>query len=175
MTPENIPFLCGGIFFDLLLQARKPRRKARDKQKGGTDGLSDPDVMKGLVYVLTGDELKLAGDFSKSTSEYKTCKSNSNTYIPFEDIVTVSSFIDLLKRKDPDVQSRMSEFLERFIVPAKYEWLVKSLIETIHDDVAISDDTVFENLLCESACICLPFPLVLWGNVKRRHPAGAAL
>ena len=143
MTPENVPFLCGGIFFDLLLQARKPRRKARDKQKGGTDGLSDQDVMKGLVYVLTGDELKLAGDFSKSTSEYKTCKSNSNTYIPFEDIVTVSSFIDSLKRKDPDVQSRMSEFLERFIVPAKYEWLVKSLIETIHDDIAISDETVF--------------------------------
>ncbi len=143
MAPENVPFLCGGIFFDLLLQARKPRRKARDKQKGGTDGLSDPDVMKGLVYVLTGDELKLAGDFSKSTSEYKTCKSNSNTYIPFEDTATVSAFIDSLKRKDPDIQFRMSEFLERFIVPAKYEWLVKSLIETIHDDVAISEETVF--------------------------------
>ena len=143
MTPENVPFLCGGIFFDLLLQARKPRKKARDKHKGGTDGLSDPDVMKGLVYVLTGDELKLAGDFSKSTSEYKTCKSNSNTYIPFEDTVTVSAFIDSLKRKDPDLQSRMSEFLERFIIPAKYEWLVKSLIETLHNDATISDETVF--------------------------------
>ena len=45
-------------------------------------------------------------------------------------------------------------------------------LETGHMDV-IRDS--IENLLCESACICQPFPLVPWGNVKRRHPAGAAL
>lgn len=143
MTLRNIPFLCGGIFFDLLLQARKPRRKARDKQKGGTDGLSDPDVMKGLVYVLTGDRLNSCGDFSKSTSEYKTCKCNSNTYIPFEETATVSSFTDALKRKDSDLQIRMSEFIDNFINPAKIEWLVKALIETIHEDDDISNATLF--------------------------------
>ena len=143
MSLKNIPFLCGGIFFDLLLQARKPRRKARDKQKGGTDGLSDPDVMKGLVYVLTGDRLNSCGDFSKSTSEYKTCKCNSNTYIPFEETATVSSFTDALKRKDSDLQIRMSEFIDIFIIPAKIEWLVKALIETIHEDNTINNDTIF--------------------------------
>lgn len=143
MSLKNIPFLCGGIFFDLLLQARKPRRKARDKQKGGTDGLSDPDVMKGLVYVLTGDRLNSCGDFSKSTSEYKTCKCNSNTYIPFEETATVSSFTDALKRKDSDLQIRMSEFIDNFINPAKIEWLVKALIETIHEDNTINNDTIF--------------------------------
>ncbi|MCI9617839.1 MAG: NACHT domain-containing protein [Eubacterium sp.] len=153
MTPSNVPFLCGGIFFDLLLQARKPRRKARDKQKGGTDGLSAPDVMKGLVYVLTGDELKSAGDFSKSTSEYKTCKSNSNTYIPFEDTATVAAFIDSLKRKDFNLQLRMAEFLDKFIVPAKHEWLVKALIETLHEDVYINDDTSFSICQTESKSV----------------------
>ena len=43
--PNKIPYLCGGIFFGLLLQARKNRSKARDKQKGGSDGLSDADVL----------------------------------------------------------------------------------------------------------------------------------
>lgn len=144
MAHKNVPFLCGGIFFDLLLQARKPRRKARDKQNGGTDGLSDPDVMKGLVYVLTGDDLNSYGNFSKSTSEYKTCRSNSNTYIPFEEPATVSSFIEALKRKDSDLQVRMSKFIDRFINPAKFEWLVKALVETIHKDAAINDGTLFD-------------------------------
>lgn len=153
MTPKNVPFLCGGIFFDLLLQARKPRRKARDRQNSGTDGLSDSDIMKGLVYVLTGDKLKLTGDFSKSTSEFKTCKSNSNTYIPFEDTATVSSYIDSLKRKDANLQLRMSEFLDKFIVPAKQGWLVKALIETLHDDIYISEDTNFSISQTESKSV----------------------
>ena len=153
MAHKNVPFLCGGIFFDLLLQARKPRRKARDKQNGGTDGLSDPDVTKGLVYVLTGDDLNSYGNFSKSTSEYKTCRSNSNTYIPFEEPATVASFIEALKRKDSDLQVRMSEFIDRFINPAKFEWLVKALVETIHEDADISDDTLFEINQTESITV----------------------
>ena len=78
--PNKVPYLCGGIFFGLLLQARKNRTKARDKQKGGSDGLSDADVMKGLVYVVTGESVKVSGKtFAKATSMYKSLK----TKIPF--------------------------------------------------------------------------------------------
>ena len=50
-----MPYLCGGILFSLILQARKTRTKTRDKLKGGSDGLKDTDVMMGLVEVVTGD------------------------------------------------------------------------------------------------------------------------
>lgn len=55
MTQKKIPYLCGGILFSLILQARKTRTKARDKFNSGSDGLNDTDVMMGLVEVVTGD------------------------------------------------------------------------------------------------------------------------
>ncbi len=143
MPSNNVPYFCGSIFFNLLLQARKPRSKARNKQHGGSDGLADQDVMKGLVFVITGDELSKTGDFSKNTSEYKTCKINNSTYIPFEEKSTVSAFIDCFNKKDPDLPLRMSELITKYFSESKYEWLVKAIIETLHDDEGISNDTVF--------------------------------
>ena len=52
MTPTKVPYLCGGILFSLILQARKTRIKARDKFNSGSDGLKDTDVMMGLVKVV---------------------------------------------------------------------------------------------------------------------------
>lgn len=75
MTSPNIPYLCGGIIFDLLLEARKPRQKVRDKYKGGSDGLSDPDVMEKFIYIITGENTDISGGtLKKCTSEYKSCQ-----------------------------------------------------------------------------------------------------
>ena len=63
MTPTKIPHLCGGTFFDLLLEARKPRIKVRNTGKGGTDGLSDTDIFRALIEVVTGDKTKNVGRF----------------------------------------------------------------------------------------------------------------
>ena len=60
MTPTKVPYLCGGILFSLILQARKTRIKARDKFNSGSDGLKDTDVMMGLVKVVTGDSFESA-------------------------------------------------------------------------------------------------------------------
>ena len=61
MEQTSIPHLCGGIFFALVLQARRQRKKAKDKLKGGTDSLTDKDVFAGLTKVLTGEEISVAG------------------------------------------------------------------------------------------------------------------
>jgi len=142
--PNNTPYLCGGIFFDLLLQARKNRAKARDKQNGGTDGLSVKDVMKGLVCVVTGEEVASIGDtFSKATTEYRSCKINGNTYIPFNDTSTIASFDNAVKNKNTDIVKRMSEFIEKFLNFEKSEWLAKALMETILNDTEIEPSEVF--------------------------------
>ena len=57
MTLSNTSYLCGGTFFCLLLEARKTRANARKRQNGTTDGLSDQDVLKGLIYIVTGDQI----------------------------------------------------------------------------------------------------------------------
>ena len=126
---NNVPYLCGGIFFGLILQARKSRVKARDKQKGGSDGLSDADVMKGLVYVVTGESINASGKtLAKATSQYKSCLISDNTYIPFKDTATIQLFDDEVKNKKTDIVSRMSEFTTVFINEKKREWLVKAIL-----------------------------------------------
>ena len=57
MAPTKIPHLCGGILFGLLYEAKKPRRKAKDKLKGGSDGLTIPGIYAGLINVVTGEDL----------------------------------------------------------------------------------------------------------------------
>lgn len=142
--PNKVPYLCGGIFFGLLLQARKNRTKARDKQKGGSDGLSDADVMKGLVYVVTGESVKVSGKtFAKATSMYKSCQISDNTYIPFKDVATITAFDDAVRNKKIDILNRMSEFIGIYLNENKKEWLVKALLDTIAQDQTINDDDVF--------------------------------
>ncbi|MDO4353535.1 MAG: hypothetical protein Q4C93_01060 [Clostridia bacterium] len=73
MTPNLVPHLCGGILFDLLLEARKPRQKARNKLNGGSDGLTIPGVYAGLIYIVTGEDYSsIAGTtLNKCATNYK--------------------------------------------------------------------------------------------------------
>ena len=51
---ENIR-LCGGTFFTLLLEDRKPRAGVREHYAGEKYGLSEPEVLIGLSKVLVPD------------------------------------------------------------------------------------------------------------------------
>lgn len=127
MTPTKVPYLCGGILFSLILQARKTRTKARDKYHGGSDGLKDTDVMMGLVEVVTGDSFvsSQGKTFGKCTTQFKTCQDYGTTYIPFTDSSVISSFTSSVKQKDPDLLKRMSEFINKYINEMRSEWLVR--------------------------------------------------
>ena len=144
MNSVTVPYLCGGILLELLLQARPPRTNAREKTLYGTDGLSEPDLMNGLINVVTGSESSVAGDsLKKAASQYKSCKTNGNTYITFAETPTIVSFDSLVKSKDSILFARVSEFIDRFIDPNKAEWLVQALIEVITADTEINDTDEF--------------------------------
>ena len=145
MTPIQVPYLCGGTLFSLLLQARKTRTKARDKFNGGSDGLKETDVMMGLVEVVTGNSFDSSQGktFAKATSQFKTCQEYGPTYIPFTEPSVISSFNASIKQKDSDLLNRMSEFIDRFINEVRAEWLVKALLEVIKDDNEIPENTYF--------------------------------
>ena len=147
MTEKNTPYLCGGTFFVLLLQTKRLRRKARDKFQGGTDGLNDTDVMKGLIYVVTGQAVDPYNDsFKKNTSEYKSCKYNGGTYIPFNEVSTINSFDNAVKNKYSDTLDRMSEFANDYLIvenSEKREWLIKALLDVVEQDVEIKDGDLF--------------------------------
>ena len=47
----DYPRLCGGTYFTLLLQALKQRTNARGRVASERDGLSNPEVLSGLIRV----------------------------------------------------------------------------------------------------------------------------
>ena len=49
----DYPRLCGGTYFTLLLQALKQRTSARGRVVSERDGLSNPEVLSGLIRWLT--------------------------------------------------------------------------------------------------------------------------
>jgi len=147
MTMNNIPYLCGGTFFVLLLQVKGLRRKARDKFLGGTDGLNDTDVMKGLIYVVTGQkEDPYKDSFKKNTSQYKSCEYNGGTYIPFNDTSTINSFDNAIKNRYSDILYRMLEFTNEYLIVESSEkrvWLIKALLDVIEQDIEIKNEDLF--------------------------------
>lgn len=167
MAPTKIPHLCGGILFDLLLETRKPRRKARNKLSGGTDGLTAADVYSGLIEVVTGEKMDYAGKaFNKCVSNYKNCSSSKGVYVPFTEQTTRSAFDAQYKRKDPDLLERMSGFIDTYLNENKCEWLVRALIETMQQekldiDIAINDSATLNvcDLHTAESIDLLPFLL----------------
>lgn len=168
MAPTKIPHLCGGILFCLLCEAKKPRRKAKDKLKGGSDGLTIPGIYAGLINVVTGEDLSAyAGTtLKKCATNYRKCEDSTGGYVPFTEPATQSAFDSQYKRKDPDLLKRTSRFIDTYLNAAKCEWLVRAIIETIQQeqldvDIAINYQETMKSgdLHTADNIIFLPFLL----------------
>lgn len=143
MPSKNVPHLCGGIFFDLLLEAKKDRRKARNKFQGGSDGLTAPNLYIALASIVTGENVETyqGETIEKSVSNYKKCLNSTGDYVPFTNRATVSSFHDSYKRKDPTIFEKTVGFIDRFLNTRNCKWLVKVLIDIMQKDTLIPSDT----------------------------------
>ena len=100
MEQKNIPYLCGGTLLLLLERAKKTSISARERNQGINDNLSNPEMLKGLINVVTGSCPPVHGDsFKKNTSQYRKCEISGNTYIPFNDNDTILTFDHDVKRE----------------------------------------------------------------------------
>lgn len=139
---ENIPYLTGGILFSLLLHARKTRRKARDKLKGGSDNLRETDLMNEINYVLTGNPDSLAGEtLKRATSQYKKCEKSNSSYIELDNPSNLRIFCNT--KNNPEIYFRISRLIDKFLGNDKKTWLAQALLETIESDTSIPNDYKF--------------------------------
>lgn len=151
MTKNENQRLCGGIFFTLLLQARKPRKGVREHYRGESDGLSDPEMMVALLKVVIPDynepTATIKATFKGNTSDYKSCKISQSTYLPFKDSDVISAFDSRIKNEYLSALAAMSNFITGFIDSGtsikKDERLVKALLELIDADDSIDDAQLF--------------------------------
>jgi len=144
----DYPRLCGGTFFTLLLQARKQRTKPRQHIKGERDGLSDSEVLFGLIKVVDPDFDAITNTtektFKGNTSDFRSCKKSKGTYLPFNE---TTIFDNRMKNGYSAPLQKMCDFIKNFIdvgtSSEKDIRLVKALLELIDSDQSINDDQVF--------------------------------
>ena len=148
MTNNDFPRLCGGTFFTLVLQALKPRMKAREHYDGDSDGLSDPEAFVGLLKVINPDyQEPQKGALKGKTNDYKACKISKGEYLPFGDVAVIQEFNNRVQSNYDTVLSDMGAFVERFLetktVAKKDVRLVKALLDLIDKDIEIENDEKF--------------------------------
>ena len=150
MINTGIPRLCGGTFFVLVLQAIRQRVKAREHYEGERDGLSDPEVLIGLIKVINPDyEIPSGGPeaLKGKTNDFKSCKTSKGQYLPFGNTVEVEEFDARVREDYPTALSAMTEFVNRFLdlSPSLHKdvRLVKALIDLIRQDESIEPDDGF--------------------------------
>lgn len=144
MTDIQKPYLCGGTFFFLLLQARYSKTtSSRDHVNGEKEDKADRYVMDKLVYSVTGNNsYNIDSTFKKDTSKYRECQIPGSVNIPFNDPAVAAAYFMNIKNKNPEILKRMTEFVDTYINPTMDEWLIRALLEVIQAD-DISDEIDF--------------------------------
>ena len=100
--------------------------KAREHYSGDSDGLSDPEVLVGLIKVINPDYTDPGKENLKGTANnYKACKISNSTYLPFDDEQVISAFDSKVKTAYQSVLNRMVGFVNDFL----------DMSETVHKDV----------------------------------------
>lgn len=134
---KNEFHLCGGIFFLLFSKALKPRNYGNK-------------TMVDLIKVLDTnyyDPIQSGSNnsYQKTLSEYKSCKSNGGTYIPFNNIECKKAAQKLIENDYSSALLRMSKVISKFIdlSTKKHILLIKELIEMIEVDDSIDDNQAF--------------------------------
>lgn len=151
---ESSDRLTAGTFFVLLQEALPFRAKARDTLAGESDGLSNPEILAGLIRIVSPNfQPPSAGkSFNQNTSQLRNCKNDGNTtYMPVGGEDFAYEFNNLIDNDLPQALARTRDFVDRFIdVDSKGLRLVQMLGTAIKRDVAITNNQVVALLPDES-------------------------
>lgn len=126
MTINEYPRLCGGTFFTLVLQALRQRMNAREHYDGDSDGLSDPEVLVGLIKVINPAYNDPGKEKLKTiVNNYKRCETSTSIYFPFGNDQVISAFDETVRNKYQSALKGMIGFVDDFL----------DVSETVHKDV----------------------------------------
>lgn len=148
MEEKSYYKLCGGLFFNVILTCRRSRTGARETMLYGGDGLTDPNMLGGLIEVFYPDyEQPSTRSFSTNTSRYKQSYISKGAYLPFDDKNVISDFDQVVKNDYSKALHRMIDYCENYMVRArkgmKTNAATRILLDVIAADESIALDQKF--------------------------------
>lgn len=181
MTINEYPRLCGGTFFTLVLQALQQRMNAREHYDGDSDGLSDPEVLVGLIKVINPAYVDPGKEKLKTiVNNYKRCETSTSTYFPFGDDQVIGAFDEIIRNNYQTALNGMIGFVNDFLDVSETVHkdinLVRALVDLIQQDQTIKAGDEFfigpngekkkKAALGDLKEVCLPsFILGVWHYV----------
>lgn len=152
------PYLCIGIFFDLLNTIKTPSMPPKKKIRGLRDKVTETGLMHQLCYALTNDScfLDLYGTGS-ALSAIKHCKANNKGFFKFEkDGEICTNFLYNIEHDYDGVIKRFTKLFEETITQNKgqIEVFFKQLIWVIKEDSTIDVNEEFRTTHIETDIVC---------------------
>lgn len=140
--------LCGGTFFVLLSDARKPLLNKNENYMGKKSGITEVELLLALTKIVVPDipkpmssELKTLRD---NTRDFKSCENWGGGFLRLGDKSVQKSFDERVKSNYFESLTAMSKLVDKYIDAGtstkKDEYLVKALVEVIINDKEILDD-----------------------------------
>ena len=141
MIKEQIPYLCRGTFFVLLLRSKRKSSSKKDLRIYGSDGCNNTALMTALIMMFDPKYQVLAGSsLETNTSRYKKCDIASADCLPFDDRALINSFDTSVKTDYYHELLKMQKLIETFLTiekEAKNKELVYGLLNLIKQDETI--------------------------------------
>lgn len=181
MTINEYPRLCGGTFFTLVLQALRQRMNAREHYDGDSDGLSDPEVLVGLIRVINPAYTDPGKEKLKTiANNFKQGGNSRSVYFPFHDDQVINAFDQTVRVNYQTALNGMVGFVNDFLDMSepvhKDVNLVRAVVDLIQQDQTIEATDEFyvgpngekkkKAALGDLKEVCLPsFLLGVWHYV----------
>ena len=181
MTINEYPRLCGGTFFTLVLQALRQRMNAREHYDGDSDGLSDPEVLVGLIRVINPAYTDPGKEKLKTiANNFKQGGNSRSVYFPFHDDQVINAFDQTVRVNYQMALNGMIGFVNDFLDMSepvhKDVNLVRAVVDLIQQDQTIEATDEFyvgpngekkkKAALGDLKEVCLPsFLLGVWHYV----------
>lgn len=93
MKSQNNMRLCGGTFLVLLFEARGTRRNSRMGEGRMSDGKSNTEIFKRLIYATNPYfQMPSGRSFNTFTSDYKNCRKSDTVSVNLTDDSVIQQF-----------------------------------------------------------------------------------
>lgn len=90
--------LCGGTFLILLFEARGTRRNSRMGEGRFSDGKSNTEIFKRLIYATNPEfQMPSGRSFNTFTSDYKNCRKSDTVSVNLTDDSVIQKFDAIVK------------------------------------------------------------------------------
>ncbi|MBO5597628.1 MAG: hypothetical protein J5943_03365 [Oribacterium sp.] len=190
MADQTAPYLCGGVFFTLLVEASRERVSPTKGYKGIKGDVRDEYIMKDLVE-LPGKgfaNFDKQSDFGDSVSKYKNCRSDYGMSMPFRKYEYKESLREKITQDTDRALYLMSIILKKYFAMKKrgdgiypLDLAVRKILYVIKKDDDIGRD---DELLCGKNCTPIkkkdlvqakaidiqPFLLGVWNYILQNRP-----